>query len=142
MRPLVAMTSASRIYSPSSLARPVVGVAPTSTRSLNGPRWAPKFTHPLGTKSSPFALCMPQRFARICNDCRAGVSGRHLWAARLFRRLGLNASPEPAMIQKESLIVINVLNPTAFSGRGSLIVLEFSDEESALKLAGKIAEET
>ena len=46
------------------------------------------------------------------------------------------------MTQKEPLIVINVSNPTAFSGRGSLIVLEFSNEKSALKLAHKIARET
>lgn len=46
------------------------------------------------------------------------------------------------MTQKEPAFVINVSNLTHFSGRGSLIVLELSNEGSALKLAQKIAEET
>jgi hypothetical protein len=46
------------------------------------------------------------------------------------------------MKRKAPLIVINVANPTAFSGKGSMIVLECSDEEAALGLAQKIARET
>lgn len=38
--------------------------------------------------------------------------------------------------------IINVLNPAAFSGKGSLIVLEYTDEETARKVARKIALET
>jgi hypothetical protein len=40
------------------------------------------------------------------------------------------------------MIILNVSNPSAFSGRGSIIVLEFADERAALKAAQKIARET
>jgi hypothetical protein len=39
-------------------------------------------------------------------------------------------------------IIIQVANPTAFSGRGSIIVLKQTDEDAALKVARKIARET
>ena len=39
-------------------------------------------------------------------------------------------------------IVIEVSNPSAFSGRGSVIVLELADEAAAERLAQKIARET
>jgi hypothetical protein len=46
------------------------------------------------------------------------------------------------MNQKAPLIIIDVSNPAAFSGEGSIIVLEYTDEDAALKVARKIAEET
>ena len=46
------------------------------------------------------------------------------------------------MDQKAPLIIISVSNPTAFSGKGSIILLEYMDEDAALKVARKIALET
>ena len=46
------------------------------------------------------------------------------------------------MSRKIQPIVIEVSNPSAFSGRGSIIVLELADEAAAKKLAQKIARET
>jgi len=46
------------------------------------------------------------------------------------------------MNQKAPLIIVTVSNPTAFSGEGSIIFLEYVDEDAALKLARKIADET
>ncbi|MBR0706278.1 MULTISPECIES: hypothetical protein [Bradyrhizobium] len=46
------------------------------------------------------------------------------------------------MSQKQPLIVINVSNPAAFSGQSSIIVLEYTDEDAAMKVARKIALET
>jgi hypothetical protein len=46
------------------------------------------------------------------------------------------------MNQKAPLVIIDVSNPAAFSGKGSIIVLEYVDEDAALKVARKIAEET
>ena len=43
---------------------------------------------------------------------------------------------------KSPLIIISVLNAAAFSGKGSLIVLELADEEAAKKVARRIALET
>ena len=38
--------------------------------------------------------------------------------------------------------ILDVSNPAAFSGKGSLIVLEYADEDAALRAARKIASET
>jgi hypothetical protein len=46
------------------------------------------------------------------------------------------------MDQKAPLITISVSNPTAFSGKGSIIFLEYIDVDAALKVARKIALET
>ena len=46
------------------------------------------------------------------------------------------------MNQKAPLIIINVSNPAAFSGKGSIIVLEYTDEVAAMTAARKIALET
>ena len=46
------------------------------------------------------------------------------------------------MDQKAPLIIINVSNPAAFSGKGSIIALEYTDEIAAMKAARKIALET
>jgi hypothetical protein len=46
------------------------------------------------------------------------------------------------MNQKAPLIIISVSNPAAFSGKGSIIFLEYIDEDAALKVAQKIAQET
>lgn len=46
------------------------------------------------------------------------------------------------MDQKAPLIIINVSNPAAFSGKGSIIVLEYTDEVAAMTAARKIALET
>lgn len=40
---------------------------------------------------------------------------------------------------EEFVIILDVSNPAAFSRRGSLIVLEFTDVVAALKVARKIA---
>lgn len=46
------------------------------------------------------------------------------------------------MNQKAPLIIINVSNPAAFLGKGSIIVLEYTDEVAAMTAARKIALET
>ena len=46
------------------------------------------------------------------------------------------------MSRRSEPIVIEVSNPSAFSGRGSVIVLELADEAAAERLAQKIARET
>ena len=46
------------------------------------------------------------------------------------------------MDQKAPLITISVSNPTSFSGKGSIIFLEYIDKDAALKVARKIARET
>ncbi|MDA9411835.1 hypothetical protein XH80_35160 [Bradyrhizobium sp. CCBAU 45384] len=46
------------------------------------------------------------------------------------------------MSEKPPPVVIHVENPTAFSGKGSVIILELVDEAAALRVARKIAEET
>jgi hypothetical protein len=46
------------------------------------------------------------------------------------------------MDQKAPLIIISVSSPTAFSGKGSIIILEYIDVDAALKVARKIALET
>ncbi|WP_342712768.1 hypothetical protein AAFG13_17390 [Bradyrhizobium sp. B124] len=46
------------------------------------------------------------------------------------------------MIQKPPLIVLDVSNPAAFSGKGSIIVLEYTNEDAAMRVARKIARET
>jgi len=38
--------------------------------------------------------------------------------------------------------IVQVTNPTAFDGRGSLIVLELTDNDAALSVAYRIADET
>ena len=43
------------------------------------------------------------------------------------------------MNQKAPLIIIDVSNPAAFSGKGSIIVLEYADEVAAMEAARKIA---
>jgi hypothetical protein len=46
------------------------------------------------------------------------------------------------MSVKPALIVIQVSNPAAFSGQGSIIVVEMPDEDAATRLARKLAQET
>jgi hypothetical protein len=46
------------------------------------------------------------------------------------------------VIQKPAPIVIQVTDPAAFSGQGSIIVFELVDEDTAIKVARKIARET
>jgi Tfp pilus assembly protein PilP len=46
------------------------------------------------------------------------------------------------MSEKPDPIIIQVLNPGAFSGRSSLIVLELMDQAAAVKVARRIADET
>jgi hypothetical protein len=48
----------------------------------------------------------------------------------------------PALSGKSPLILIHVENPTAFSGRGSVITVEMTDDVAALKVAQRIADET
>ncbi|WP_271525078.1 hypothetical protein [Bradyrhizobium sp. CCBAU 53380] len=40
------------------------------------------------------------------------------------------------------VVVVEVSNPAAFAGRGSLITLELTDNDAALGIAQKIADET
>ncbi len=46
------------------------------------------------------------------------------------------------MDQKPPAILIQISNPAAFSGQGSIIMLELADEDAALRVAYKIARET
>jgi formate-dependent phosphoribosylglycinamide formyltransferase (GAR transformylase) len=46
------------------------------------------------------------------------------------------------MMNQKQPFTINVSSPAAFSGQGSLIVLEYTDEETAMKVARKIARGT
>ena len=46
------------------------------------------------------------------------------------------------MSVKPSLVVIQVSNPAAFSGQGSIIVVEMLDEDAATRLARKLAQAT
>ncbi|WP_426433927.1 hypothetical protein [Bradyrhizobium genosp. P] len=46
------------------------------------------------------------------------------------------------MSQKQPLATIIVSNPSAFSGRGYGIILEYADDDAALRAAQKIASET
>jgi len=46
------------------------------------------------------------------------------------------------MDQKAPVIIISVSYPNSFSGKGSIILLEYVDENAALKVARKIARET
>ncbi|MCC8978311.1 hypothetical protein [Bradyrhizobium acaciae] len=45
-------------------------------------------------------------------------------------------------MNQKSPLLVNVVNPDAFSGKGSIIVVEYSDPEAAMRAAKKIAEET
>ena len=63
------------------------------------------------------------------------------WGFHFFDRPGVHADNE-VMDQKAPLITISVSNPTSFSGKGSIIFLEYIDKDAALKVARKIARET
>jgi hypothetical protein len=76
------------------------------------------------------------------NDRRAGIPDCYYWAVRFLYRPDFDAAPDAVMNQKAPLIIINVSNPAAFSGKGSVIVLECTDEAAAMKAARKIALET
>ncbi|MHC2466980.1 hypothetical protein [Bradyrhizobium embrapense] len=45
-------------------------------------------------------------------------------------------------MSQKSPLVVNVVNPDASAGKGSIIVVEYSDPEAAMRAAKKIAEET
>jgi hypothetical protein len=45
-------------------------------------------------------------------------------------------------MDQRRMIIISVSNPAAFSGKGSVIFIEPTDEDAALKVARKIALET
>lgn len=49
---------------------------------------------------------------------------------------------EERLSQDRPLIIIDVINPAAFGGRGSIIMLEFIDEAVAIRVAERIALET
>ncbi|MHC2334401.1 hypothetical protein [Bradyrhizobium sp. USDA 4454] len=46
------------------------------------------------------------------------------------------------IVPKGPLFIINISNPDAFSGKGSIIMLELADEDAAVRVAQKIAAET
>ncbi|WP_194461727.1 hypothetical protein [Bradyrhizobium sp. CCBAU 53421] len=46
------------------------------------------------------------------------------------------------ILQNRPLFIVNISNPRAFSGSGSIIMLEMTDEDEALRVAAKIASET
>lgn len=61
------------------------------------------------------------------------------------KRLKRNSVDRPAgsiVGTRSAPIIICVLNPAAFSGKGSIIVLEVADEDAALRAARLIARET
>ncbi|MCC8982955.1 hypothetical protein [Bradyrhizobium acaciae] len=45
-------------------------------------------------------------------------------------------------MNKPPLIFLNLSNPDTFSGTGSIIILEYTDEDAAMRAAQKIALET
>ncbi|MBR0875299.1 hypothetical protein JQ633_33410 [Bradyrhizobium tropiciagri] len=45
-------------------------------------------------------------------------------------------------MNRTPLIILTILNAAAFSGKGSVIILEYADEAAALRAAQKIAQET
>ncbi|WP_245309720.1 hypothetical protein [Bradyrhizobium jicamae] len=49
---------------------------------------------------------------------------------------------DPEVSEKSTMIIVHVLNPDAFKGQGSVILLELADEAAARKVARKIADET
>jgi hypothetical protein len=57
------------------------------------------------------------------------------------RRVKNIAALEDPASQPPSTI-IHVANPTAFGGRGRIVMLELADEDSAKKMAQRIARET
>ena len=59
---------------------------------------------------------------------------RHMSMSGYHRLVGSEVRTPP--------ILIHISNPTAFSGQGSVIVLELADEDAALKIAHQIAHET
>ena len=46
------------------------------------------------------------------------------------------------MVRKPPLFIIDILNPDAFSGKGSIVMLELADKNSAMRAARRIAAET
>jgi hypothetical protein len=64
-------------------------------------------------------------------DQGAADRGRHF--KRVFRGGPFMSHPP---------IMVSVSNPDAFSGMGSIIVLEMEDENAAIKVARRIARET
>lgn len=76
------------------------------------------------------------------DECRASFPDRHLWAGNFFGRPGVHVGPDSVMNQKVPLTIINVSNPAAFSGKGIIIILEYTDADAAVKVARKIARET
>jgi hypothetical protein len=44
-------------------------------------------------------------------------------------------------VNKHPLITLNVSNPSSFSGKGSIIILEYTEAAAAMKAARKIATE-
>jgi hypothetical protein len=90
---------------------------------------------------APFRVSHAGQVCGERNGCRAYTSSRHLGAVHFFDRPGVYADTE-VMDQQAPLIIIHVSNPASSSGKGSIIFLEYKDEDTALKLARKIARET
>lgn len=62
---------------------------------------------------------------------------------RSHERLAPHSELAVAKVNVKPLpVIIQVSNPAAFSGQGSIIVVELPDEEAARRLARKLAQET
>jgi hypothetical protein len=72
---------------------------------------------------------------------RRGIkSSRSLGRAHLHAHAEEEASR--SVRQEQPAIIVQIANPTAFDGQGSIIMLELGDEASAKRVALRIAHET
>ena len=81
-------------------------------------------------------------------SCRSDESAKS-FSARLAKRKqrrvlmrAVIAGPEGSAVSQKLAPIIQVTNPAAFSGRGSLIVFELVDEDAAVNIARSIARDT
>ena len=91
------------------------------------------FNETVGTHRALLRFAGRTAFARERNDCRARISSHHFGTVHFFGRLGGYADLESVMNQKPPLVIIDVSNPAAFSGNGSIIVLEYTSVSIWLK---------
>lgn len=57
-------------------------------------------------------------------------------------KVARHVSVRTEMSEKQTPVIVHVLNPDAFTGRGCVIHLELADEAAARRVARKIADET
>jgi hypothetical protein len=63
-------------------------------------------------------------------------------ARSIFTLYCVHCTRAPVVSQRPPPIIVHVINPTAFSGQGSIIMLELADEGAAVAVARTIAHET